>query len=127
MRIAIGWRQLVALGLERVADQPVDDRDAGRAARRLGQELRVPAADRRLERAPAEARGLAEPAVDGAGDRVVHELDRARRGPDAVERPLGDREMERLQPLRRGRELLDAQPDECLCLGHARETTRAGR
>ena len=76
---------------------------------------------------PPKRVAWAEPAVDGAGDGVVHELDRARRGPDAVERPLGDREMERLQPLRRGRELLDAEPDECLCLGHARETTRAGR
>ncbi len=58
--------ELVPLLGERVADQPVDDRDAGRAARSVRQQVRVPAAHHSLERTAAEACGLAEPAVDRA-------------------------------------------------------------
>ncbi len=126
-RIAIGLRELVPLLGERVADQPVDDRDERGPARRVGDELRVPARRGRLDRAPAGAGGLPEAAIDRVRERVVHELHRARRGTNAVERPLRDREVKGLDPLRGRGELLGAEPYECLCLGHPRETTRECR
>ena len=70
---------------------------------------------------PPTPRRLAKPAVDGAGDRIVHDPDGERRRPDAVERALGDRQVDPLDPVRRRCELLGSEPDECLCLGHARE------
>ena len=76
---------------------------------------------------PPSAGGLTEAAVDRARDRVVHELHGARRGPDAVEGALRDREVQGLDALRRRGELLDAEPYECLRFRHPRETTRAGR
>ena len=119
--------KLVPLLLERVPDQPVQDPDQRRAAWRLGQKLRVPPTDDRLERAAAQTRAVPESAIDGARDRVMGELHGARGRSNAVERALGDRKVERLDAMRRGRELVDAEPDKRLGLRHGRKPTSPSR
>ena len=110
-----GLLEVALLALQRVADQPVEDRQGGAAAGRGRERAAVaaaPPADEVADRAAGDGEGRAGRAVGAVGDRVMDQAGGTRAGPGRAEGAIRDGPVDGADPAGGARELGEAQPGE---------------